>query len=97
MLSKSGIAQKAISDTTLMYAVAQFKDRFYPSRKARYDLAKPGSFRFIPDVSKEKHLKEDYLKMAPMIFNTPPAWDEIMHQLMQLENLVNDSSTASDH
>ncbi|MCZ6803382.1 MAG: nucleotidyl transferase AbiEii/AbiGii toxin family protein [Proteobacteria bacterium] len=48
-LANSAIKQSALADTALLANVVEFKQRFYPRGWARYDLAKHGSFRLIPE------------------------------------------------
>lgn len=89
MLIKSGICKNLLSNMNLLDSVARFKDRFYPSKKARYDLAKPGTLRLIPDINIQHKLQEDYSNMQIMFFKTPPTWEEIMSELKKLETLIN--------
>ena len=48
-LAGSPVKDQALSDFKLLEDVVAFKQRFYPSGWARYDLAQPGSFRLIPN------------------------------------------------
>lgn len=50
-LAASAVKERALSDVKLLEDVVAFKSCFYPSAWARYDLAKPGSFRLIPNQS----------------------------------------------
>jgi hypothetical protein len=56
-LSESPIRSAALSDLTLLKSVVEFKERFYYSSWARYDLAIPGSFRLSPPDSQLPRLK----------------------------------------
>ncbi len=47
-LALSPIRDKALADVQLLHDVVEFKTKFYPSAWARYELAKPGSFRLLP-------------------------------------------------
>lgn len=89
-LAKSPVGEEALSDLNMLSDVVTFKQRFYRSSWARYDLAKPGSFRLIPEQAGQKTLQADYRNMRPMFFTTPPTWDEIMLSLGQLEATIND-------
>ena len=95
MLKRRGIAKSALSDLDLLRSVADFKDRFYPSRKARYDLAVPGTFRVLPEKQKQNELEKDYDKMQPMFFRAPPLWSEIITELQELENEINTMPRSS--
>lgn len=41
----------------------RFKDRFYPSGSAHYELAKPGTMRLLPPEKCIPLLREDYEHM----------------------------------
>jgi hypothetical protein len=69
-----------------------FKRRFYPSAWARYDLAKPGSFRLVPNQPHLAELQKDYREMAVMIFGEVPTFDDIIRTLGALEEDINRAS-----
>jgi hypothetical protein len=50
-LSESPIRRAALANLTLLKSVVEFKERFYYTSWARYDLAIPGSFRLSPPDS----------------------------------------------
>ena len=89
MLAKSEIRKEALSDLALLQEVVEFKNRFYPSNWARYDLAKPKTFKLIPSDERIKELKKDYTAMQEMIFGQIPIFTEIMDTLSELESTVN--------
>lgn len=89
-LAISSVKDVALADPKLLRAVVEFKQRFYPSSWARYDLAAPGSFRILP--SSENHtqdLKHDYEQMQVMLFGNRPTFDEILRVLTALEAEIN--------
>ncbi|MCO6512083.1 MAG: nucleotidyl transferase AbiEii/AbiGii toxin family protein [Aridibacter famidurans] len=89
-LCRGPIKESALSDLDLLREVVRFKERFYPSNRARYDLAKPGSFRLIPNEEVSRELENDYSAMREMIFGPVPGWDEIMAELKSLEIGINE-------
>jgi len=89
MLSQGDIRTEAISDKELLTQVVRHKETFYPSAWARYDLARPGSFRVVPAGSRIASLERDYRDMAVMIFGEPPAFAGIMETLAALEQEIN--------
>jgi hypothetical protein len=97
MLIINGVGESALRDLDLLQSVADFKDRFYPSSKARYDLAKPGTLRLAPNKEQQKTLKDDYAGMLPMFFRDPPKWDDIIRELQELENRINKNTKRSPH
>jgi len=58
-------------------------------RWARYDLAKPGTFRLEPTGTVLAAVEADYRAMANMIFGEVPTLDRVMNILRGLENEIN--------
>jgi predicted nucleotidyltransferase component of viral defense system len=89
-LTLSAVRDKAMADLRLLQAVVEFKTRFYPSGWARYDLAKPGSFKLLPsDETQIAHLAEDYRQMRVMIFGEQPEFPAILEELKKLDVAIN--------
>ena len=68
MLAQGPIRADALADKDLLTQVVRHKETFYPSAWARYDLARPGSFRLSPVENRIAALERDYRNMAVMIF-----------------------------
>lgn len=90
MLARSGVAQRALSDLALLEDVVAFKEKFYWSAGARYDLATSGTLRLLPPREKLTAVRRDYAAMQVMFFSDPPPWEEIVEELSVLETLIND-------
>ncbi len=88
-LAMSPVKEKALSNLALLDAVVEFKRRFYPSARARYDLARPGSFRLVPNPGHLAQLENDYRQMTVMIFGEAPAFHHILGTLVTLEADIN--------
>jgi predicted nucleotidyltransferase component of viral defense system len=88
-LSESPIRSSALSNLSLLKAVVEFKERFYYSSWARYDLAVPGSFRLSPPESQLSALERDYRAMRDMFFREPPPFEAIRDGLAALELEIN--------
>lgn len=88
-LTLSPVAENALSDLKMLRDVVEFKQRFYQSAWAKYELAKPGTFRLLPSRESEKVLREDYRMMRPMFFHAPPSWEKILETLKALEVRIN--------
>ncbi len=88
-LSESPIRRAALSDLALLKSVVAFKERFYYSSWARYDLAIPGSFRLSPAVSQLPALEKDYRAMREMFYREPPTFEKILAGLTSLEDEIN--------
>ena len=88
-LSESPIRNAALSDLALLKSVVEFKERFYYSSWARYDLAIPGSFRLSPPDSQLAALERDYRAMREMFYREPPTFGAILARLTSLEHKIN--------
>ena len=88
-LSESSFKDKALADLDLLADVVRFKERFYRSPWARYDLARPGWIKLLPTRRGDTELQKDYRAMQPMIFKSSPTWSEIVAGLAQLEAEIN--------
>jgi len=89
MMARAPVKKSALADPELLRQVVEFKQRFYPSAWARYDLAAAGTFRLIPEANQLKEIERDYREMSIMIFDEAPEWDTIMHGLGALEEEIN--------
>ena len=88
-MDKSPIKESAYADLELLTRVVQFKDRFYPSGYAHYDLAKPGTMHLIPPAQYQPALRGDYAHMQNMLFGDKPSFEEIMRCIERLEVEIN--------
>ena len=86
------VKDSALADLPLLRDVVRFKEKFYRSPSARYELAVPGSFRLIPTDQGGKDLQADYRGMRPMFFSEPPGWNAVLDQLQGLEDEINQLS-----
>ncbi len=90
MMGKTDVKTKALSQPELLKRVADFKDRFYPRKWARYDLALPGTLRLVPpEQTRLRELKKDYEKMQAMLYGDIPSFDDIIMDLENLESEIN--------
>ena len=88
-LAGSSIRSKALTDGKLLDDVVAFKNQFYPSAWAKYELAKPGTFVLSPQSRQVAALEKDYRAMAEMLFGEVPAFQTIMDNLAGLEAEIN--------
>ncbi len=88
-MSQATVKTNALADSKLLRDVVTFKERFYRSPWARYELAKPGSFKLIPAPVHNQQLQKDYDAMQPMFFSPPPGWPVIQAALAELEHEIN--------
>src|SRR6185369_5785894 len=88
-MAVSPVKETALADLGLLANVVAFKERFYPRGWARYDLAKPGSLRLVPEGHVLATVTADYRNMRTLIFGDYPAIEAIMAQLQVLEDEIN--------
>lgn len=83
------VKSAALTDLKMLASVVAFKRKFYPRGWAKYELAKPGTFRLIPPERIVNILRQDYRAMGEMIFGRHPSFEEIVHGLGVLEAEIN--------
>ena len=85
----SPIFDKAIENIDLLLKVAEHKALFFRDAKARYDLARPGSLRLMPQEEHVARLNDDYQQMQEMFFEDPPSFESILKKLQIAEDKIN--------
>lgn len=88
-MAKNADIRPALNDDALRQRVVDWKGRFFAANWARYDLAKPGSFRLAPPEFRMKELEEDYQAMRPMFLTEPPTFATVAETLSNLESRIN--------
>lgn len=88
-LATSEFKKHALRDLVLLEDVVKFKIRFYNCSWARYENARPGTFRLVPKEEHLESLKKDYHQMKVMIFGETPEFDWILETISRLENEIN--------
>ena len=87
-MAVSPVKDSALADLGLLTNVVEFKKRFYPRGWARYDLAKPGTLRLVPEGHVLATVTADYRAMANMIFGEYPSIENILARLQALEDEI---------
>lgn len=82
-------ASSAVDKREICERVVRWKSRFFGSKWAHYELAKPGTFRLIPPSARLAALGRDYEAMRDMYLSPPPSFDEILSKLTELEARIN--------
>jgi hypothetical protein len=93
-LARHAIAQRALAREDLRQRVADWKSRFFPAKWARYDQAKPGTFRLAPPDFRLAELEKDYQAMKDMFLVTPPAFESVIKAVSDLEHEINGRQLA---
>ncbi len=95
MMAGSAVKAHALEDLALLHAVVEFKCKFYPSNWARYELARPGTFRLVPPEHVRRTLERDYREMRIMIFGEAPPFDRIISEMKGLEEEINSQAETT--
>lgn len=82
-------AQTMLEDHALCARVVAWKAHMFARQWARYDLARPGTFRLTPADKRVASLAKDYADMAPMFLASPPPFDAVLAQLAAAEARLN--------
>lgn len=88
-MADSSVKNTALADPGLLERVVEFKQRFYPSGHAHYDLARIGTLKLLPPEHAMANLASDYSKMREMIYGNYPSFAEIIAKLKNLEKEIN--------
>jgi len=88
-LARHAVVERALACDDLRQRVANWKSRFFAASWARYDLARPGTFRLVPPEFRLGELKKDYQAMRDMFLATPPPFENILETVRDLENRIN--------
>lgn len=88
-LANHSVVERALAREDLRHRVTEWKGRFFAASWARYDLARPGSFRLVPPEFRLDELAKDYAKMRPMFLVEPPRFAEVVETVRTLECQIN--------
>jgi hypothetical protein len=80
---------RALADIDLLDEVGHHKSVFFKAAWARYEDAKPGSLRLLPNEKLEAALRRDYAGMREMIIGDAPSFDDVMSAIAGLEAEIN--------
>lgn len=91
MLADQPHGRAAVAERNLLADVVRHKKAFYNSGYANYDACLVGQLRLVPQEAMLVALREDYRHMidAGMFIGEPPAFDDIIGRLGDLENTIN--------
>jgi hypothetical protein len=84
-------ADVMLADHTLCARVVEWKSRVFARQWARYELAKPGTFRLLPHANRRAALARDYAQMRAMFLAPPPEFGAVLGVLDVAERTLNDS------
>jgi hypothetical protein len=87
-------ASLAIDRLDVLERVVEWKRRFFGSRWASYDTAKPGTLRLVPAETRIRDLRRDYDAMREMYLSEPTSFDTVIETLAAVERRINADRTA---
>ncbi len=88
-LTQSDAKACALANLDLLSEVGHHKSVFFKAAWARYEDAKPGSLRLIPNDHLEAALRRDYAGMREMIMSDASSFDDVMSAIAALEAEIN--------
>lgn len=88
-------ASGAIIQSELRDRVVHWKSRFFGSAWARYDLARPPTFKLVPPPEREAALRRDYEAMREMYISEPQSFERILSTLADVERQVNEGRSQA--
>ena len=83
-------APAMLADRALCARVAEWKSHVFARQWARYDLARPGTFRLLPVADRLAALARDYAQMRAMFVTAPPVLETVLARLADAERTFND-------
>ena len=81
--------RSALERHDLRERVVDWKSRFFARSWARYDLARPGTFRLAPPPGRVAELQADYAAMREMYMTEPLPFHEVIEVLADVERRIN--------
>lgn len=91
MISKTHFGQSAIQNSQLREDVRKHTQMLFNAAWKKLDEAVPGSMRLIPMDDLKTALENDYQAMQGMMLGKPPAFDEIVQIITELEDQINEN------
>ncbi len=82
-------ATAMLADHALCAKVVEWKSRVFARQWARYELAKPGTFRLLPPATRRAALARDYAQMRAMFLATPLEFDAVLEVLDAAQRTLN--------
>lgn len=69
----------------LFESVKQHRATFFGYNWMDYARLNPSNLKLVPDNEKAAAWRDDYARMRPMFFTTPPAFDDLLIHLREIE------------
>ncbi|MBB6192735.1 hypothetical protein FHS51_002988 [Sphingobium wenxiniae] len=89
MLDAAGITERALAERVLLEHVVRNKSLLFADSKASYGTAQLGTLRLSVTDAMREELAADYAAMAEMFMEEPPAFEELVSRLGDIERRIN--------
>lgn len=89
MFYQSPYFRESLNDAQLRQDVLRFNEQFYFRNDFHLELAHPGHFKLVPTDAILSALKQDYISMTSMFFDTYPSFEELILTIQIVENAIN--------
>jgi hypothetical protein len=89
MLDAAGVTERALAERELLSQVVRNKSLLFADAKASYGTAQLGTLRLSVTDAMRDELAADYAAMAEMFMEEPPAFDELVSRLADIEERIN--------
>lgn len=88
-MAEHELGKKALSNFDLLKEVAEHKQLYFFSARAKYEEAKPGTLCLVPPDFRLSELESDYKKMKEMFIDDPPNFNKLISKIKEIENHIN--------
>ncbi len=88
MWADVGVREQVLADPGLYGSVVSHKRVFFSSAASRYDLAASHDLALVPHDGFERSLRSDYDEKGEMFPSEPPAFDDLVASLAQIQDAV---------
>ncbi|RQW41342.1 nucleotidyl transferase AbiEii/AbiGii toxin family protein [Novosphingobium sp. LASN5T] len=89
MLNAAGITERALAERVLLEQVVRNKSLLFADARASYGTAQLATLRLSVTDAMREELAADYAAMAEMFMEEPPAFDELVSRLADIERRIN--------
>lgn len=92
MLDAAGVTERALAQRELLEQVVRNKSLLFADAKASYGTAQLSTLRLSVTEAMREELAADYAAMAEMFMEEPPAFEELVTRLADVEARINAAS-----
>lgn len=90
IITGTEIGRRALADRTLLSSVRAHNLVAFRQAWKRFEEAKPGSLRVVPEDGLRKAIEQDYTAMQGMMLGDAPDFDWVIEQLQVAEKMINE-------